>query len=280
KQCFFLLFLFSIGFRTGPQFFRGLKSDGLQQAALAAIVAITGLLAAFGVSRILGYDAGTAGGLIAGALTESATIGTTSDAIGRLSLATAQKEALVNNIPVAFAVTYLIGVIVAAWFLSQIAPKILRVNLAEECRKLEEAMQGGAKSGPSARREFEFRSYMLLEGSPLVGRQVGDLEKSGSGERFFIERLHIGSTIVEAQLSTELHCGDTISVSGRRTVLAEKLNPVKLGLREVDDRELLDTSVDVVDVVLTNRQMDGKKLVELAANPAARGVFLRQITRA
>ena len=25
KQCFFLLFLFAIGFRTGPQFFRGLK---------------------------------------------------------------------------------------------------------------------------------------------------------------------------------------------------------------------------------------------------------------
>jgi len=29
-------FLFAIGFRTGPQFFRGLKSDGLQHAALAA----------------------------------------------------------------------------------------------------------------------------------------------------------------------------------------------------------------------------------------------------
>ena len=40
KQCFFLLFLFAIGFRTGPQFFRGLKSDGLQHAALAAIVAV------------------------------------------------------------------------------------------------------------------------------------------------------------------------------------------------------------------------------------------------
>jgi len=39
KQCFFLLFLFAIGFRTGPQFFRRLKSDGLQQAALSAIVA-------------------------------------------------------------------------------------------------------------------------------------------------------------------------------------------------------------------------------------------------
>jgi len=114
KQCFFLLFLFSIGFRTGPQFFRGLKSDGLQQAALSAIVATTGLVAAYVVSRLFGYDAGTAAGVIAGALTESATIGTASDAIGRLGLSPADASALVNHIPVAFAVTYLIGVIGAA----------------------------------------------------------------------------------------------------------------------------------------------------------------------
>src|SRR3954451_13708510 len=76
KQCFFLLFLFAIGFRTGPQFFRGLKSDGLQQAALAAIVAVSGLLVAWLVAKWFGYDAGTAAGLVAGALTESAAIGT------------------------------------------------------------------------------------------------------------------------------------------------------------------------------------------------------------
>src|SRR5262249_18100902 len=57
KQCFFLLFLFSIGFRTGPQFFRGLKRDGLQQAALSAIVATSGLIVAYLVSRGFGYDA-------------------------------------------------------------------------------------------------------------------------------------------------------------------------------------------------------------------------------
>ena len=86
KQCFFLLFLFSIGFRTGPQFFRGLRSDGLQQAALATIIATTGLVVAYVVSRLFAYDAGTAAGVIAGALTESATIGTASDAIARLGL--------------------------------------------------------------------------------------------------------------------------------------------------------------------------------------------------
>ena len=280
KQCFFLLFLFAIGFRTGPQFFRGLRGGGLQQAALAAIVATTGLIVAFGVSLVLRYDAGTAGGLIAGALTESATIGTASDAISRLALAADQKDALTNNIPVAFAVTYLIGVIGAAWFLAQIAPKILGVNLAEECRKLEEQMRGGSTEGTSARRKFEFRSYLLNDNSPLIGHTVGDLETSGSGERFFIERVRNSGVVAEADSSIALHAGDTIGVSGRREVLAEKLDLGELGLSEVDDRELLDTSVDVVDVVVTNGKMDGRTLAELAGEPTARGVFLRQISRA
>ena len=44
-------------------------------------IATTGLIVAYAVSRLFGYDAGTAAGVIAGALTESATIGTASDAI-------------------------------------------------------------------------------------------------------------------------------------------------------------------------------------------------------
>jgi len=164
KQCFFLLFLFAIGFRTGPQFFRGLKSDGLAHAALAAIVATTGLLVAWLVAGLFGYDAGTAAGLVAGSLTESATIGTAMDAIGRLDLSEIERTALNNNIPVAFAVTYLVGVIGAAWILSQLAPKLLRVDLAEECRKLEEQMQGGAAGPATARRDVELRAYAVDPG--------------------------------------------------------------------------------------------------------------------
>ena len=52
KQCFFLLFLFAIGFRTGPQFFRGLRSDGLAHAALAVIVATVGLVVAYVVRSL------------------------------------------------------------------------------------------------------------------------------------------------------------------------------------------------------------------------------------
>src|SRR6185503_7014383 len=47
----------------------------------------------------------------------------------------------------------------------------------------------------------------------------------------------------------------------------------------VDDPELLNVPVEGVDVLVTNKAVDGKTLTELAQRPSARGVFLRKITR-
>jgi len=280
KQCFFLLFLFAIGFRTGPQFFRGLRSDGLAHAALAVIVATTGLVAAYGASRMFGYDPGTAAGLVAGSLTESATIGTGMDSISRLDLPEAARTQLSNNIPVAFAVTYLIGVIGAAWFLSQLAPRLMRVNLAEECRKLEESMRGGAATSLSVRREFEVRAYAVDPGSRWVGRPVSGLEASAGEARVFVERIRRHGELVECSGAGVLQERDVIAVSGPRATLVDVLEAEGGGLREVDDRELLDMTGDLVDVVLTNGALDGRPLADLGRSPEGRGVFLRRITRA
>jgi putative transport protein len=51
------------------------------------------------------------------------------------------------------------------------------------------------------------------------------------------------------------------------------------GPKEVDDPELLSVPVEGVDVYVTNKEVDGKTLAELANRPGARGVFLRKITR-
>jgi putative transport protein len=279
KQCFFLLFLFAIGFRTGPQFFRGLKKDGLQHAALSVIVATAGLVVAYVVAKAFGYDAGTAAGLVAGSLTESATIGTAMDAIARLPAPEAARVALVNNIPVAFAVTYLVGVTGAAWFLSQLAPRIMRVDLAEECRKLEEGTQGGAASQTSTRRAVELRGYAIDPGSQWVGRKASAIESS-AGARIFVERVRRGGQLLDADVSRVLRAGDVIAVSGPREALVEMLEAPGSGLRETDDRELLELPAEIVDVVVTNVEVDGRPLAVLAGEEAARGVFLRRIARA
>jgi putative transport protein len=280
KQAFFLLFLFSIGFRTGPQFFRGLRSDGLQQALLSAIVATTGLAVAYIVSRMFGYDAGTAAGVIAGALTESATIGTASDAITRLGLPPADTASLINRIPVAFAVTYLIGVVGAAWFLAQLAPRIMGVNLEEECRRYELQMQG-ASAGPSAsRRDVEFRAYEVQPGSAMIGHTIGEIEQRANDARLFVERLRRGGAIVDTDQSTVVQAADTLAIAGRRELLVARVEEQRLGLLEVDDRDLLDIPAEAVDVVVTSPQLDGLTLADLAREEFARSVFLRRIMRA
>src|SRR5213594_81719 len=140
KYVFFDLFLFTTGYKVGPQFFRALKKDALPQLAITLVLCVTCLLAAFTAAKLLGYDVGTAAGMLAGAFTESTVIGTASDAIQNLSLPDSEKAVMVNNLPVAYAVTYLFGTGFIVWFLSAVGPRILGVNLRDEARKLEAQM--------------------------------------------------------------------------------------------------------------------------------------------
>src|SRR6185436_3971023 len=112
----------------------------------------------------LGYDMGTAAGLLAGAFTESTVIGTAGDAIGRLSISAADKTSLVNNIPVAYAVTYLVGTGFIVWFLPNIGPKLMRVNLKEEAKKLQAKISGSGTAAAetmSAFMKLAARAYRI-----------------------------------------------------------------------------------------------------------------------
>jgi len=176
-------------------------------------------------------------------------------------------------------VTYLVGMTGAAWVLSQLAPKLMRVNLADECRELEQRMLGGEPRQVTARREFELRAYAVDVGSKWVGRTVGDLERAAGSQRIFVETLRSRGQVQEGDARRTLHPGDVVAVSGRRTTLVEVLESPGNGLREVDDKELLELPGEIVDVVVTNKALHGRPLKELGQDEAARGVFLRRITR-
>ena len=57
---FFLLFLFGLGYGVGPQFFRGMKSDGLPQVIFAVVICVICLLVTWGTAVGFGFDAGNA----------------------------------------------------------------------------------------------------------------------------------------------------------------------------------------------------------------------------
>ena len=53
KAVFFLLFLFAVGYKVGPQFFRGLKKDGLPQVGFAVLMCIVSLVAPWILAKIM-----------------------------------------------------------------------------------------------------------------------------------------------------------------------------------------------------------------------------------
>lgn len=74
---------------------------------------------------LMGYNAGEAAGLLAGAQTISAVIGVAEDTINGLNISSSQKSDMINIIPVAYAVTYIFGTAGSAWVLSSLGPKML-----------------------------------------------------------------------------------------------------------------------------------------------------------
>jgi putative transport protein len=276
KVVFFDLFLFATGYKVGPQFFRGLGRNAFSQALLTLVLCVASLVTGVAAARVMGYDAGTAAGLIAGAFTESTVIGTAGNTISRLGLPEAETARLLNNIPVAYAVTYLVGTSFVVWFLSSLAPRLLRVDLKAESRKLAERLSAGVSiegKDSSAYREWDIRAYRLA--SELTCKTVGQLEASFAPARVFVQRVRRGPWVVEAQPETVILPGDIVAITARRHVLLAGDGPFA---GEVEDRELLDFPVAALDVVVTSPDAAERTVAELAAEHG-RGVALLKLVR-
>ncbi|HEY7249280.1 MAG TPA: aspartate-alanine antiporter [Methylomirabilota bacterium] len=279
KSVFFLMFLFAVGYGVGPQFVRGIAKDGVPQALFAVVVCVLCLGAAVVAGQLAGYDLGYTAGLYAGSQTISASMGLATDAINRLGLPPEQAKALLDAMPIAYAVTYIFGTVGSAILLALIGPPLLGIDLAAACKAYEarqsaDTAQGGAGT---AWHRWELRAFRVRPGGRAIGMRAAEAEAMVPDARVFIARIRRGNgTIEEATTDTVIRDGDVLAVVGAREVLVKVIGEAA---QEVDDPELLSVPVEGVDVYVTSKDADGKTLADLAKRPSARGVFLRKITR-
>jgi putative transport protein len=278
KATVFLMFLFAVGYGVGPQFVRGVAKDGLPQAIFAAVQCIFCLLVPVVIVKLAGYDLGYAAGFYSGSQTISAAMGLSTDAINRLGLAADQAKALLDGMPVAYAVTYMFGTVGSAIVIALLGPALLRLDLVAVCKDYEEK-QGGAKDlggAGSAWHRWEVRAFRVRPGGKASGLRAVEAEALVPDARVFVLRVRHNGVIEDATADTVLREGDVVAVAGVREVLVKVLGA---NAEEVEDPELLSVPVEGVDVYVTNKAVDGKTLAELARLPTSRGVFLRKITR-
>src|SRR4029078_4919539 len=248
KAFSFLMFLFAVRYGGGPQFVRGIASNGLPQAIFSVVQCVFSLVACGVVAKFAGYDLCYADGLYSGSQTISASMGLATDAINRLGLAADQTKAYLDNMPVAYAVSYMFGTMSPAIVIAVIGPKLLGIDLVAACKDYEEKHGGGKKEvggAGTAWHRWGLRGYKVKPGGKADGLRAAEAEGMVPDARLFIQRIRRDGQIIDATADTVLKEGDVIAVAGEREVLVKVLREAV----EVEDKELLAVPVEGVDVL-------------------------------
>lgn len=133
---FFALFIYAVGYQGGPLFFRSLNKSTAIELVSAAVTCLLGLICVLVAAAWFKLDSGTASGLAAGALTQSAMIGTASSAIANLHLPPQITHTLQSNVAVGYAVCYIFGSFGPILLLATLFPALKKWDLREEAIKL------------------------------------------------------------------------------------------------------------------------------------------------
>ena len=277
KSIFFGLFVFSIGYRSGPEFFASLSFRTLHQVALALVVGVSGLLAVLAFAFLLHLDPGTAAGLGAGGLTQTSMMGTASGALSQLGLSEDALKQYQANIAAGYAVTYVCGYILVLLFVPLVAPRLMGVDLKQEAIKLEAELQGGAapKPGNLIYRKFQARAYRV---SAAAGRTVCEVE-TRIGRRAVVERILRDGKDIEVQSDTMLQSSDEMLLAGPTAAIVAAA-PI-LGPEIEGEQVMQSVPGNALEVFVAARQLHGRTLSDIVdgMGDAAHGVFLRSLTR-
>lgn len=287
KSLFFLIFLFAIGYKCGPQFVSAIRGQGIKQVLFAVVVCVLCLVVTWGCAKVMNYNAAMATGLFSGAQTISAVIGVGTDTISSLpDVDAATKKAWIDLIPVCYAVTYVFGTIGSAYLLGNLGPAMLGglKKVRQQTKEYEQQLNHSTLSTDPAyivgNRPIVFRAYKVTSDNFAAPMTVEQLEDHFSklGRRIFVERVRpgaAGSEIVGATPSLLIHQGDEIVVSGRHEYVIQDESWIG---QEMDDPALLTFNAEKTKVMVTKKAA-GQTVDQLRAQPFMYGVMIASISR-
>ena len=279
KSIFFALFIYAVGYQGGPQFFHSLNRRSLNQLVSSFLMCLVGLLCVLGSAWLFDLDRGTAAGLAAGGLTQSAIIGTAGSSIAHLDVSAEQIKVMQTNVAVGYAVCYIFGslgpIIMVSWFF----PTIMGWDLRKEALELARTMSGGkAELEPGqfdAAARLGTRFYRVEEGK-AAGQTALDLDRQLSSAS--IEAIVREGQPLDVADDTVALARDLVAITGAVEVLEQV--PQLVG-PEVEPPEGFQLVEENRDVVLALKDKHDRTIDELLGEDVEtrHGVFVRGVTR-
>jgi len=277
KSLFYYLFMYGVGLRVGPSFINSLKGDGLKFTVLAVGCSILGLLGAVYLAKAFSLPAGAAGGILAGAMTMSAAIGSAEEAIrqGVFKLGPGQTAEQVSGmIALSYGLTYIwgtVGIILICKYL----PRWWGIDAKAAAKKYEEekGVPNVDDAGLTGYRPLSLRAYRLTN-NELAGKTVRQFLQKHS--EYKIVNVARGEERLGAADDVVLQKGDVIALGGRLESLTSNLGLIG---PEVPDAKALNVPIDQAEILVTSKEMVGKELGQLRNTPLAGQIALHHIER-
>ncbi|MGT2472162.1 aspartate-alanine antiporter [Paraburkholderia terrae] len=279
KAVMFAVFIYAVGYDSGPGFFNSLNRKTLREIAMALFLAISALVTVIICAKIFHLNKGLAAGLAGGALTQSAIIGTAGDAIARLGLPADEVKSLQSDVAIAYAVTYVFGSLGAIIVCVNILPKFMGRDLRSAALDAEAMLAGGTPSRApgqlAALPELVGRAFKV---GPAAGRKVSEVEMAAQ-DFVSIEKIRRAGKEIEPGPNVVLAADDVVLVVGRR----EGMVPVasKIG-NEISDVTDVSAVMQTRQAVFTAKGLNHttiQKVRETVDRDLRHGVFLESITR-
>jgi putative transport protein len=278
KSLFYYLFMYGVGLRVGPSFINSLKGDGLKFTVLAVGCSILGLLGAVGFAKFWDLPDGAAGGILAGAMTMSAAIGSAEEAVrqGVFKLDAGQTAEQVSGmIALSYGVTYIwgtVGIILICKYL----PRWWGIDAKAAAKKYEDenGVRNVDDAGLTGYRPLSLRAYRLTN-NEVAGKTVRQFLQQHP--EYKIVNVGRGEQSVGAADDLVLQKGDVIALGGRLEAMTSNMGLIG---PEVPDSKALNVPIDTAEILVTNKEMVGKELRELRSTPIAGTIALHHIERA
>ena len=278
KAVLFALFIYAVGFESGPQFFRSLGRQSVKEILMALVVAVSGLVTVVVIARVFHLDKG----LAAGGLTQSAIIGTAGSAIEKLGLAPDEVQRMQANVAIGYAVTYIFGSFGAIIMCVNVLQWLTGRKIREDAIQAEQELLKGVRvygTGESpAVPDLVGRIFRVGQ----AGRTVAELEASATanGGTVTVERIQRKNAMVGVDGSLALEAGDIILLVGRRAAV------VALGAsvgEELQGAEGMDVVMVRRDVAISNNQYlnrSVKDILDSLSQEFKHGVYAVALMRA
>ena len=278
KAILFALFIYAVGFESGPQFFKSLGPESIKEILLAVFMAVCGLITVLVMAKLFHLDKGLAAGLAAGGMTQSAIIGTAGDALSRLDLPLAEIQRLQANVAIGYAVTYIFGSLGAIIVCVNILPRFMGREIRDDAIKAQsERLKGAFELAPGqelAMPEIVGRIYKVEQAN---GKTVFEVEAQGSN--ITIERLKRKGQLIDVTPETVLQADDIVLVVGRRSGVVAISSHVGTELQSSQGMEVV---MDTTDVILKNSKYINRSLGDVKANTPPylkHGIYILGIKR-